>query len=407
MSTRRLCVVVDGIDLFRAPWKLSGRAPEARELMDYAALLQWAEAEPFGERATAGHYYQRDHDAAETFHGALERLGWTLHLTPREQGWKVQKQALLAILRMLQRVDCDVLYCCGDSYGGRITKALHRLAERDGRGLAIACFDGFRTIDEGPWRVYDIVRDTGAMPETIYDPLPPSAQPPQRWTSASPPNGSDPQLATALRRAGAAPRAPAAAEQVLLLIDWHDIDQRMAAIFQRAGQSGIADAAWPQVGRWLGERSPNAAMRAAAYIEDDQDAASTASAAGVEPVVLRGFAQPGRAARTAIAKALALLIERGWRGDLYLASHDAAHLPALERLAQAGGGIYAVGFLEQFGPAFGQSRQVRLLDLERDAGAFAQPLPGRFPPIEPVDYDPLASFGDLFERGRAPFTSGR
>ena len=122
MSTRRLCVVVDGEDLFRAPWKLSGRRPEAREWMDYAALLQWAEAEPFGERATAGHYYQRDHDAAEMFHGALERLGWTLHLTPREQGWKVQKQALLAILRMLQRVDCDVLYCGGDSYGGRITK---------------------------------------------------------------------------------------------------------------------------------------------------------------------------------------------------------------------------------------------------------------------------------------------
>ena len=399
MSARHLCVVVDGEDQSRAPWKLSGRAPEARERMDYAALLQWAEAGPFGERAAAGHYYQRDYDAAEAFHRALEGLGWTLHLTPQEQGWRVQKEALLAILRMLQRVDCDVLYCGGDSYGGRITAALHRLAEREGRGLAIACFDGFRTIDEGPWQVYDIVRDTGAMPETIYDPLPPSAQPPQRWTSASPPNGSDPQLASALRRAGAAPRPAAAAKQVLLLVDWHDIDQRLAAICERAGQSGIAGAAWPQVGRWLGERSPSAAMRAAAYIEDDQNVAAAASAAGIEPVVLRGFAQPGRAARTAIAKALNLLIERGWRGDLYLASHDAAYLPALERLAQAGGGVYAVGFLEQFAPAFGQSQMVRLLDLERDAGAFAQPLPGRFPPIEPVNYDPLASFGDLFKRG--------
>ena len=397
MLARHLCVVVDGEDLFRAPWELAGRGPEARERMNYAALLQWAGTEPFGERAVAGHYYQRDHDAAEGFHQALERLGWTLHLTPHEQGWQVQKEALLAILRMLQQVDCDVLYCGGDSYGGRITKALQRLAERSGRGLAIACFDGFRTIDEGPWRVYDIVRDTGAMPETIYDPLPPSAQPPQRWTSAPSPNEVEAQLATALRRAGAAPRPAVAAEQVLLLIDWHDIERRLAAIFEQAGAE-VAEAQWPQVGRWLRERSPSAAMRAAAYIEDDQDAAAAASAAGIEPVVLRGFPQPGQAARTAIAKVLDLLVERGWRGDLYLAGHDAAHLPTLERLTE-GGGIYAVGFLEQFAPAFAQSQQVRLLDLERDAGAFAEPLPSRFPPIDAADYDPLAAFGDLLERG--------
>ena len=31
-------------------------------------------------------------------------------------------------------------------------------------------------------------------------------------------------------------------------------------------------------------------------------------------------------------------------------------------------------------------KQVWLLDLERDASAFAEPLPGRFPPIEVVDY---------------------
>ena len=400
MPERRLCLVVDGEDLFRAPWKVAGRAPEARERMSYGALLQWAGAEPFGERAVAGHYYQRDHDAAEPFHAALERLGWTLHLTPYRQGWQVQKEALLAILQTLQRVDCDVLYCGGDSYGGRITAALQQLAERERRGLAIACFDGFRTIDEGPWQVYDIVRDTGAMPETIYDRLPPSAQPPRRWSSEPSPNGAEPQLAAALRGAGAAPRPAAAAEQVLLLIDWHDIKRRLAAIFERTGQSGTAEAQWPQVGRWLGGRSPRAAMRAAAYIEDDQDAATAASSAGIAPVVLRAFAQPGGAARTAIGKALEMLIERGWSGDLYLAGHGAAHLPALERLARAGGGrVHAVGFLEQFDPAFAQSQHVRLLDLERDAGAFATTLPGRFPPIEAADYDPATTFGDLFERG--------
>lgn len=398
MSERRLCVVVDGEDFFRAPWKLAGRSPETRERMDYAALLQWAGAEPFGERAVAGHYYQRDHDAAEPFHGALERLGWTLHLTPREQGWQVQKEALLAILRTLQRVDCDLLYCGGDSYGGRITSALHQLAERNGRELALACFDGFRTIDEGPWRVYDIARDTGAMPETIYDRLPPSAQPPRRWSSAPSPNGHEPSLAAALRRAGAAPRPASAAKQALLLIDWHDIERRLAAILEHGG-AGTAEAQWPQVGLWLRERSPGAAMRAAAYIEDDQDAAIAASAAGIAPVVLRGFAQPGGAARVAIGKVLEMLIERGWSGDLYLAGHDAAHLPALERLARAGGGrVHAVGFLERFEPAFAQSQHVRPLDLERDAGAFAQPLPARFPPIEAADYDPLAAFGDLLER---------
>ena len=58
-----------------------------------------------------------------------------------------------------------------------------------------------------------------------------------------------------------------------------------------------------------------------------------------------------------------------------------------------------LGFPEQFEPMFAQSRQVRLLGLERDAGAFAEPLPGRFPPIEVVDYAPLAAFGDLLKRG--------
>ena len=399
MPEPRLCLVVDGMDLFRAPWQVSGRGPDARERMDYGALLEWAGAEPFGERAAAGHYYQRDHEAAEAFHGALERQGWTLHLTPREQGWQAQKEALLAILQVLQRVDCDVLYCGGDSYDGRITAALHRLAEREGRGLAIACFDGFRTIDEGPWRVYDIVRDTGAMPETIYDRLPPSAQPPQRWVAEPSPNGAEPSLATALRRAGAAPRSAAAAKQVFLLIDWHDIEHRLAAICERAGAE-IAEVQWPQAGRWLRERSPSAVMGAAAYIEDDQDDAVAASAAGIDPVVLRGFAQPGGAARVAIGKALEMLIERRWSGDLYFAGHDAAHLPALERLAETSSGrVHAVGFLEQFEPAFAQSQRVQLLDLERDAGAFAQPLPGRFPPIEPIDYDPLATFGKLLEEG--------
>ena len=74
-------------------------------------------------------------------------------------------------------------------------------------------------------------------------------------------------------------------------------------------------------------------------------------------------------------------------------------MPALERLAEAGGGVYALGFVEQFEPAFAQPRQVRLLDLEREAGAFAEPLLGRFPPIEAVDYDPLAAFGDLLGLG--------
>ena len=74
-------------------------------------------------------------------------------------------------------------------------------------------------------------------------------------------------------------------------------------------------------------------------------------------------------------------------------------MPALERLTEAGGGVCALGFVEQFAPAFAQPRQVRLLDLERDAGAFSEPLLGRFPPIETVGYAPLAAFGDLFERG--------
>ena len=400
MPEQRLCVVVDGDDLFRAPYELAGRPPEMEERLDYGALLTWAEAGPFGERTTSGHYYGRGDEGAAPFHRALERLDWTLHLTPPESSWQVQKEALLAILRLLRRVDCDLLYCGGDSYGGRITAALLRLAAQDERRIALACFAGHRTIDEGPWQAYDIVRDAGAAPESIYDPLPPSAQPPRRWTSKSASNGAEPHLATALRRAGAAPPPAADAKQALLLIDWRDIERRAAACFEGAGRSGSVDGSaepqWPRAGLWLRERSPGAAMRAAAYIEDDQASASAASAAGIEPVVLRGFAQPGRAARAAIGKVLEMLIERRWRGDLYLAGHDPAHLPALERLARTGGGgVYALGFIEQFDPAFAQSQHVRLLDLERDVGAFAEPLPGRFPPIEPIDYDPAATFSDL------------
>ena len=85
---------------------------------------------------------------------------------------------------------------------------------------------------------------------------------------------------------------------------------------------------------------------------------------------------------------------------MYSAGDDAVHLPALERLAEVSNGrVHAVGFLDQFEPAFTQSQRVQLLDLERDAGVFAEPLPGRFPPIEPNDYDPLATFGKLLEEG--------
>ena len=52
-----------------------------------------------------------------------------------------------------------------------------------------------------------------------------------------------------------------------------------------------------------------------------------------------------------------MAVERGWGGGLYLAGHDAAHL----------------------------------LDLERDAGAFAQLPSGRFPPIGAAGCAPLAA----------------
>ena len=75
-----------------------------------------------------------------------------------------------------------------------------------------------------------------------------------------------------------------------------------------------------------------------------------------------------------------------------------AHLPALNGWRRQATALCA-GFPEQFEPAFAQSKQVRLLNLERDAGAFAEPLPNRFSPIKGDDYDPLSAFGDLLVRG--------
>ena len=443
-EARAVCLIVDGDDLFRAPQKVAGRSPERHERLDYARLLHFAGWEAFGERRVEAVYFQREHNTAASFYHALRGFGYELQLSPYDEGFEVVKQGIVQLLGELRERDCDLVYAGGDSYFGQITSALRELLHEDTgptRNIAVVHFAGWRTIEDPELEYRDIVRDVGAMPESIYEgPGTTAFEGPVPSTYRSGPAPGEAQPATPLggalteeieeaMRAGAAEGAdedaaaeePAAAgaaaspgargsESVVLIdcenIDWHLSD--MLGGKQHLNQE--TRPRWAELKRFALERADGEAVGIAAYLQFNEQVSGFAryldAELGFRSVILRPefmTVEGGRETRRpvvdeAINKMLDLLTEMRWAGDVCVVSNDGGYLPRLEALHAAGGGgrISVIGFVDEMRTDYSRADWLEKLDLEDDVGAFSYKLPRRFRPVAMDQYDPNATLRALF-----------
>lgn len=463
-DARDLYLVVDGDDLFRAPQKAAGRPPERHERLDYARLLHFASWEAFGERTVHPVYFQREHNTAAGFYGALRGFGYELRLSPYDDGFEVVKENIAGLLEELRGIDCDLVYAGGDSYFGRITSALRNLLHDEtgpARNVAVIHFEGWRTIEDPELEYLDIVRDVGAMPESIYDGPAAAAyegRPPSSYRAAGPSGGEAPAAmgtaleearqraeAEELRRAeeaeeAAAEEAPAEPEaaqeeaapaadgqaagatapagvsgsESIVLIDCENIDWHLSEML--GGVQHLSKETRPQwavLKRYALERGAGTPVGIAAYLQYNEKIAGFARFLDAELGFRSVILQPewvkdedGRERRRsvvdeAINKVLDLLAELRWSGDVAVVTNDGGYLPRLEALHAAGGGgrISVIGFVDEMHAEYGRTEWLEKVDLEDDIGAFSYNVPRRFRPVEVDRYDAGSTLRDLFGAG--------
>lgn len=446
-ETREVCLVVDGDDLFRAPQKVAGRNPERHERLDYARLRHFAEWEAFGERRVRAVYFQREHNTAASFYHALRGFGYELELSPYDEGFEVVKQRILRLLEELRGEDCDLVYAGGDSYFGQITSALRTLLHEDAgpaRSIAVVHFAGWRSIEDPELEYRDIVRDVGAMPESIYEGPGTTAfegTAPSFYRSSTPAGEAEPtttlgealsgEIEEAIRAgeagdgdeeeaaeaaeepaaAGAAPAAAARGSESVVLIDCENIDWHLSDML--GGKQHLNQETrprWAELKRFALEQADGATVGIAAYLQFNEQVSGFAryldAELGFSSVILRPefiTVEGGRETRRpvvdeAIYKMLDLLTEMRWSGDVCVVSNDGGYLPRLEALHEAGGGgrISVIGFVDEMRSDYSRADWLEKFDLEDDVGAFSYKLPRRFRPVAMDRYDPNATLRALF-----------
>ena len=158
-------LIVDGLDLRRAPHLVMGRGPRLHERIDYGRLLFFARWEAFGgreRRRVRPIFVQHETPGAEAFFAYLRHLGYELRLHPdRSRGRWAQADALV---EELHATDGDLVYAGGFDYKGGITAMLHEMATAEDRQVVVAHYDGLRSIDCGHVRYRGLAADIGAMP---------------------------------------------------------------------------------------------------------------------------------------------------------------------------------------------------------------------------------------------------
>ena len=452
---RDLYLVVDGDDLFRAPQKAAGRAPERSERLDYAKLLHFATWEAFGQRTVHPVYFQREHNTAASFYQALRGFGYELRLSPYDDGFEVVKENIVGLLEELRGFDCDLVYAGGDSYFGRITTALRNLLHDETgepRSVAVVHFEGWRTIEDPELEYLDIVRDVGAMPESIYGGSAATAyegRAPSTYRTASAAGDSPSAMGSAmeearqraeaeeLRRAeeseepapepgeaaeeaaaeqSGASTAPAgvSGEETVVLIDCENIDWHLSEML--GGVQHLSKETRPQwavLKRYALERATGSPVGIAAYLQYNEKIAGFARFLDAELGFRSVILQPewvkdedGRERRRsvvdeAINKVLDLLAELRWSGDVSVVTNDGGYLPRLEALHAAGGGgrISVIGFVDEMHAEYARTEWLEKIDLEDDIGAFSYSVPRRFRPVEVDRYDAGSTLLDLFSGG--------
>lgn len=165
-------LIVDGEDMREAPLRLMGRGPGHHEQIDYGRLRFYAKWEAFGSRRRVRPIFvQRELRGAERFYAYLEREGYELRLRPQGSGseWE-QADALMEALGDLGEGVGNVVFAGSNGYSGGITRVLHELATTGKRDVAVAYYDGWRTIDCGHVRYRGLAADIGAMPSPVPAP---------------------------------------------------------------------------------------------------------------------------------------------------------------------------------------------------------------------------------------------
>ena len=159
-------LIVDGDEMREAPLRLTGRGPERHEQIDYGRLRFYAKWEAFGARGRVRPIFvQRELRGAGRFYAYLEREGYELRLRSQGTGseWE-PADALMEALGDLGEGAGNVVFAGGNGYRGGITRMLHELATTGERDVAVAYYDGWRTIDCGHVRYRGLAADIGAMP---------------------------------------------------------------------------------------------------------------------------------------------------------------------------------------------------------------------------------------------------
>ena len=165
-------LIVDGDDMRQAPLRLMGRGPERHEQIDYGRLRFYARWEAFGSRRRVRPIFvQQELRGAERFYAYLEGQGYELRLRPQGTGseWE-QADALMEALDDLGEGVGNVVFAGSNGYSGGITRVLHELATTGKRDVAVAYYDGWRTIDCGHVRYRGLAADIGAMPSPVLAP---------------------------------------------------------------------------------------------------------------------------------------------------------------------------------------------------------------------------------------------
>lgn len=399
----------------------------------------------FERRRPSGGFY----DALERFGyelhlGDLSDGDWSKSL-------RAVKRSIVAELEELRATDHDVFYVGGDSDHGRITTALRALSARpDGspRNVTVAHFDyqsNFGARERGELNAIDLVLEVEAVPRGVYDEFEQRtgrtvrarrhADDPQEQTAlaaalqaASPADQDEPALdEPPLEEIAEAPEPPQADDApdaqappepaqepeppeqnssgeppvetrgLLVLIDHDDIDLHLSAIIDPTPLDLKSRPSWRALADFAEQRAQGGDRTIKTFLLTGGEAENLAHfhrRLGFESVLLstQAAAAPDAARPASAIEAIRseLRAVRRRRCDVMIATHEGGLRSTLNQLRAADPErrIGIVGFVERINDQY-QAPWIEQLDLERDIGAFAQPLPDRpAPELEIEDHGP-------------------
>lgn len=161
---RPAVALVDGNDIYGAPYQVLGRSPERDERVDWRRLAWAMKWEIFGPREVKMFYFQREDIRAQAFHGFLGHAEYNVRLFGEEKGSLLAPMnAIMELLHKVQDLDLDVIHVGGNPFYGSIAKMLHGFADQ-GRSVAVLHYDGALHFECEHLDYRALGRDVGVIP---------------------------------------------------------------------------------------------------------------------------------------------------------------------------------------------------------------------------------------------------